>query len=140
MSVKTWKRGGLRECICLLGHTSLSLMHLSFLCPSQISALTFFTSLSFPASPHPSLSLSLSSFSLSTSLRLFFLCSTHLLQVPASYVHLQKLISEEVHRCQKRGAPPVLSQKEFAALADHIPDSDISDPEELSLGMELLLL
>ena len=34
----------------------------------------------------------------------------------------------------------MLSQKEFAALADRIPDSDISDPEELSLGMELLLL
>ena len=56
------------------------------------------------------------------------------LQVPASYVALQRLIAEEVRVCQVKGIPPVLNQKEFAALSDFIPDSDISDPEELSLG------
>ena len=55
-------------------------------------------------------------------------------QVPASYINLQRLISEEVRSCHEKGIPPVLSQKEFAALADRMPDSDISDPEELSLG------
>jgi len=49
-------------------------------------------------------------------------------------VALQKLIAEEVKVCQMKGIPPVLNQKEFAALADLIPESDISDPEELSLG------
>ena len=57
-------------------------------------------------------------------------------QVPASYINLQRLIAEEVRSCQQKETPPVLSQKEFAALADRMPDSDISDPEELSLGME----
>lgn len=55
-------------------------------------------------------------------------------QVPASYVALQRLIASEVKICQTKEIPPVLNQKEFAALADFIPDSDISDPEELSLG------
>ena len=58
-------------------------------------------------------------------------------QVPASYINLQRLIAEEVRSCQEKGVPPVLSQKEFAALADRMPDSDISDPEELSLGEDL---
>ena len=30
--------------------------------------------------------------------------------------------------------PPVLNQKEFAALAESLDDNDIADPEELSLG------
>lgn len=64
---------------------------------------------------------------------LFLLPST---QVPASYINLQKVIAEEVRNCQVKETPPVLSQKEFAALADRMPDSDISDPEELSLGMK----
>ena len=55
-------------------------------------------------------------------------------QVPASYIGLQREISEEVRVCQEKGIPPVLSQKEFAALTDRMADSDISDPEELSLG------
>lgn len=54
--------------------------------------------------------------------------------MPASYINLQKLITEEVRSCQQKGIPPVLSQKEFASLTDRIPDSDIADPEELSLG------
>ena len=56
------------------------------------------------------------------------------MQVPASYVSLQKLIAEKVEACAEREIPPVLNQKEFAALADKIPESDILDPEELSLG------
>ena len=56
------------------------------------------------------------------------------MQVPASYVALQKLIAEKVQECLEKEIPPVLNQKEFAALADKIPDSDIADPEELSLG------
>lgn len=54
--------------------------------------------------------------------------------MPASYINLQKLITEEVRSCQQKGIPPVLSQKEFASLTDRIPESDIADPEELSLG------
>lgn len=57
-----------------------------------------------------------------------------LLQVPSSYVSLQQVIAEEVRTCQEKEIPPVLNQKEFATLADRIPESDISDPEELSLG------
>jgi leucine-rich repeat kinase 1 len=60
------------------------------------------------------------------------------MQVPASYINLQRLIAEEVRSCQEKGIPPVLSQKEFAALADRMPDSDISDPEELSLAAQFL--
>ena len=56
------------------------------------------------------------------------------MMVPASYVALQKAIAEEVRDCQLKETPPVLNQKEFAALADSIPDSDIIDPEELSVG------
>ncbi len=55
-------------------------------------------------------------------------------QVPSSYVSLQQVIAEEVKECQQKEIPPVLNQREFAALADKIPESDISDPEELSLG------
>lgn len=47
---------------------------------------------------------------------------------------LQKKVSEEVMRCQEKEIPPVLNQKEFAALAESIENNDISDPEELSLG------
>jgi len=59
------------------------------------------------------------------------------LQVPSSYVALQKRIAEEVLKCREKVIPPVLSQKEFAALADTIENNDILDPEELSLGMHL---
>ena len=55
--------------------------------------------------------------------------------MPASYISLQKVISDEVRVCHEKGIPPVLSQTEFASLADRMPDSDISDPEELSLGI-----
>ena len=58
----------------------------------------------------------------------------YLPQVPSSYVSLQHLIAEEVKVCQQKEIPPVLNQKEFASLADKIPEGDISDPEELSLG------
>lgn len=37
-------------------------------------------------------------------------------------------------RCREKEVPPVLNQKEFAALAEAIEDGDINDPEELSLG------
>ena len=37
-------------------------------------------------------------------------------------------------RCREKEVPPVLNQKEFAALAESIEDGDINDPEELSLG------
>lgn len=60
------------------------------------------------------------------------------MQVPASYVSLQKLIAEKVEACAEREIPPVLNQKEFAALADKIPESDILDPEELSLAAQFL--
>ena len=50
------------------------------------------------------------------------------------YYTTSGLIASEVKICQTKEIPPVLNQKEFAALADFIPDSDISDPEELSLG------
>ena len=56
------------------------------------------------------------------------------LQVPSSYVALQQKVSEEVIRCREKEVPPVLNQKEFAALAESIEDGDINDPEELSLG------
>lgn len=56
------------------------------------------------------------------------------LQVPSSYVALQQRVSEEVIRCREKEVPPVLNQKEFAALAESIEDGDINDPEELSLG------
>ena len=41
---------------------------------------------------------------------------------------------KEVTTRRADGTPPVLSQHEFAALADRVPDSDIYDPEELSVG------
>ena len=56
-------------------------------------------------------------------------------QVPSSYVALQQKVAEEVMRCREKEVPPVLNQKEFAALAESIEDGDINDPEELSLGM-----
>lgn len=55
-------------------------------------------------------------------------------QVPSCYVALQDKIAEEVERCRVKKIPPVLSQKEFAALAASIENNDIFDPEELSLG------
>ncbi len=55
-------------------------------------------------------------------------------KVPSSYVALQKRVSEEVLRCREKEIPPVLSQKEFAALAESTENNDILDPEELSLG------
>jgi hypothetical protein len=55
-------------------------------------------------------------------------------QVPSSYVALQQKVAEEVMRCREKEVPPVLNQKEFAALAESIEDGDINDPEELSLG------
>lgn len=54
--------------------------------------------------------------------------------MPSSYVALQKKISVEVHRYRDRGRPPVLNQKEFAALAASLEENDIYDPEELSIG------
>ena len=39
-------------------------------------------------------------------------------------------------RCREKEVPPVLNQKEFAALAESIEDGDINDPEELSLGRD----
>lgn len=57
-----------------------------------------------------------------------------MLQVPSSYVALQKKVAEEVSRCREKEIPPVLNQKEFAALAESIENNDITDPEELSLG------
>lgn len=54
--------------------------------------------------------------------------------MPASYSALQQQVTEEVQLCREKEIPPVLNQKEFAALADSIPDGDILDPEELSLG------
>lgn len=59
--------------------------------------------------------------------RLFFL-----LQVPSSYIDLQKLVEADAKRCHEVEKPPVLSQKEFAALAGDT--GDITDPEELTLG------
>jgi hypothetical protein len=58
------------------------------------------------------------------------------MQVPSSYVALQKRVSEEVQRCREKEIPPVLNQKEFASLAESIENNDITDPEELSLGKE----
>lgn len=63
-----------------------------------------------------------------------------LIKVPSSYVSLQKKVAEEVSKCREREIPPVLNQKEFAALAESIENNDISDPEELSLGKHWLLL
>ena len=63
----------------------------------------------------------------------FILCFFHV-QVPSSYVALQQKVAEEVMRCREKEVPPVLNQKEFAALAESIEDGDINDPEELSLG------
>eukprot|EP00731_Ephydatia_muelleri_P005646 Em0002g1822a len=60
------------------------------------------------------------------------------MQVPASYIELQKRIAEEVCKCTKEQKPPVLNQKEFAALAKTIPNSDLLDPEELSLAAQFL--
>ncbi len=57
-----------------------------------------------------------------------------LLQVPSSYVALQKKVSEEVMRCREKETPPVLNQMEFSRLAQTLDDNDITDPEELSLG------
>lgn len=57
------------------------------------------------------------------------------LQVPSSYVALQKKVAEEVQRCRDKEIPPVLNQKEFAALAESTENNDIADPEELSLGV-----
>ena len=54
-------------------------------------------------------------------------------QVPASYIQLQNLIEEESKRLREIEQPPVLNQKEFAALAEKT--NDITDPEELTLGM-----
>lgn len=61
------------------------------------------------------------------------------MQVPSSYVALQKKVSEEVARCREKEIPPVLNQKEFAVLAESIENSDISDPEEVSLGKLTIL-
>ena len=55
-------------------------------------------------------------------------------KVPASYIKLQEKIAQEVEKCARDQKPPVLNQKEFAALAKSIPNCDIVDPEELSLG------
>ena len=38
-------------------------------------------------------------------------------------------------QCREKEVPPVLNQKEFAALAESIEDGDINDPEEISLGV-----
>eukprot|EP00731_Ephydatia_muelleri_P016582 Em0009g1006a len=66
-------------------------------------------------------------------------------KVPASYVALQKVISEEVKNCQAKEIPPVLNQKEFVALAERIPNNDmvdpnrdLIDPEELSVAAQFL--
>ena len=48
---------------------------------------------------------------------------------------LQKEVAEEVKNCLFKDIPPVLNQKEFTALAERIPKSDICDPEEVSLGV-----
>ena len=61
-------------------------------------------------------------------------CGDWCVQVPSSYVALQRRISEEVVKCHENEIPPVLNQKEFAALAESIENNDILDPEELSLG------
>ena len=42
------------------------------------------------------------------------------------------MVEAEAKRCHDVEKPPVLSQKEFATLAGDT--SDITDPEELSLG------
>ena len=63
-----------------------------------------------------------------------FSLHTLCVQVPSSYVALQQKVAEEVMRCREKEVPPVLNQKEFAALAESIEDGDINDPEELSLG------
>ena len=60
----------------------------------------------------------------------------HLSQVPASYIGLHKEIGEEVARRQQEGLPPVLTQEEFTKLTDRIPENDILDNEDLSLGIE----
>ena len=56
------------------------------------------------------------------------------LQVPLSYLRFQEVISEEVIQYRTNGQPAILNQKEFAALAQRIPNNDILDLEELSVG------
>lgn len=66
---------------------------------------------------------------------MFLYESFYLYQVPSSYIDLQKLVEIEAKRCHEVEKPPVLSQKEFATLAGDT--GDITDPEELSLGIQL---
>ena len=47
---------------------------------------------------------------------------------------LQEVISEEVFQYWTNNQPAILNQKEFAALAQRIPNNDILDLEELSVG------
>ena len=144
-------------------HVNLSLEDRSVLCTHHsYYARAFIASLHCcihicslpPSPPSPSLPLPLLYLlPLSPSLPLLYLLSLSSLssisspslpllpQVPASYVALQRIISEEVKNCQAKDIPPVLNQKEFAALAERIPNNDIVDstrdlvdPEELSVG------
>lgn len=47
---------------------------------------------------------------------------------------LQKVIADEVQKCNSEKRPPILNQEAFASLASSIPNSDIVDPEDLSIG------
>ena len=55
-------------------------------------------------------------------------------QVPQSYIAFQEVISAEVGVYRTNGQPAILNQREFAALANKIPNNDILDLEELSVG------
>jgi leucine-rich repeat kinase 1 len=58
------------------------------------------------------------------------------MQVPASYILLQNMIEDEAKKLKDSEHPPVLNQKEFAALAEKT--NDIADPEELTLAAQFL--
>ena len=58
----------------------------------------------------------------------------YILQVPSSYLWLQKVLEGEVAQRRESGVPPVLTQEEFTRLTDKIPENDILDDEDLALG------
>ena len=60
--------------------------------------------------------------------------------MPLTYLVFQDVISEEVAKCRANAQPAILNQREFAALAKKIPNNDILDQEELSVGKQYLPL
>ena len=57
-----------------------------------------------------------------------------LLQIPGSYIDLQRLIQEEVAKRKVSHLPPILTHEEFVEVTKLIPNNDITDDEDLASG------